>query len=201
MWHLAHDVHKVTYFNILTKTWSMFYNHFMSITLKWLLILSPKYNYFRIPPLQIAQPTTPGAWTLYVSIYLYLSLLNLIFHQSRPCQLSILFSAINYPHSHHLSFGLLLPFLISCCHQNDLFKMQIKELYYLGKNCLAEIIMVEEIMMEVVEIEREKFSIRFENCPAQRNHQLVFHLRYICWRGKYHRKRNHAVWQKVSICW
>lgn len=134
MWHLTHDVHKVIYFNILTHIWSMFYNHFMSNILQWLLILSPKCNYFLISPLQIALPTTPGAWTLSICIYLYLFLLNLIFSQySLPCQLSILFSAINYPHSHHLSFGLLLPFLISCCHQNDLFKMQIKELYYLGK--------------------------------------------------------------------
>lgn len=133
-WHMMFN--EVTYFNILIETWYMFYNHFMSSTLQWLLILSPKCNYFLIPPLQIALPTTPGTWILYGSIYLYLPLLNLIFHQSRPCQLSVLFSAINYPHSHHLSFGLLLPFLISCCHQNDLFKMQIKELYYLGKKKL-----------------------------------------------------------------
>lgn len=37
-------------------------------------------------------------------------------------------------HSHHLSFGFLLACLIPYCHQNDRFKIQIKDLYFLEQN-------------------------------------------------------------------
>lgn len=121
----------------------MLYYHFMPSTLQWLVNSSPYATTFWLPHYkQHCHLLLLNSKTMHLSMYRSMPLSSFLFLCLSPephfppiyaLPHSVLFSAINYPHSHHLSFGLLLPFLISCCHQNDLFKMQIKELYYLGK--------------------------------------------------------------------
>lgn len=71
--------------------------------------------------------------------------------------LNLVFSSQS-PHSHHLSFRFLFLYLNPYCHQNDKFRIQIKDLYFLGQKkvwfvivfiVVFEIVMVQRIRVEV----------------------------------------------------